>query len=186
MAEDLKQIFTNPYSQKTQIWSTQGAKIYCAGFQEQTTLACLTGVTVQLTRSVQDKYPLGAGSIIRLVGAPQGRADFTSLLGPQSNLGAFLRLISDLCQPTDIIIKPLAMQDQLDCLVKADLTVTLQDCTATTMGLNIQEAQQGLSLVNVPVSIQFTNLLWDQKTSSSSGKNNYIDMVKQKDYSGYA
>lgn len=154
------QVFVNPYNQKPQVWSTQGAKLYVAGSQVNPIL-CLTGVQATLQRTISDQYPLGAGGVIRLVGAPTGQASFTSLLGPKVALKNFLDQLSNVCSPADVIIKPL--QDMLcpDQLTK-NVEITLIGCTTTQVGIQIQAAQQGMSMVNVPITVQFTNMQWKQ------------------------
>ena len=112
-------VFANPYTQGTQVWSTQGAKVFISSASnaaqnggsegsdsKQTTgmIACLTGVNVQLARTLADQYPLGTGGIIRLVGAPQGTATFTSLLGPTKfRLLAFYKTLITLCYQSLIV-----------------------------------------------------------------------------------
>lgn len=174
-------IFQNPYKQKTQVWSTQGAKVYLPKKsadgksvdynkpEDNSTLACIQGVTAQITRSVSDQYPLGAGSIIRLVGAPTGTASFTSLLGPEANIQNFITNISNVCSPCDIVIQPISQQTfSQGCTLKAKtVTIVLKGCTANSVQLSIQAAQQGLSLVQVPVQVQFTDMTWDQVSDSA-------------------
>ena len=168
-------IFQNPYNQETQIWSTQGAKIFIPqvlddGSQIQlagpnsNTLACIQGVTAQITRSVSDQYPLGGGSIVRLVGAPSGTASFTSLLGPQNNILNFIEKVSDVCKPCDIVIVPISQQTfSQGCAADVKtVQIRLKGCTANSVQLSIQAAQQGLSLVQVPIRVQFTDMTWDQ------------------------
>ena len=172
-------VFANPYTQGTQVWSTQGAKVFISSASnaaqnggsegsdsKQTTgmIACLTGVNVQLARTLADQYPLGTGGIIRLVGAPQGTATFTSLLGPTSTLKNFIKQISDLCKPVDIIIQPVSKavcQKQGESSNANEQQITLIQCTANNIQVQIQQAQQGLSMVSVPVTVQFTNMTWD-------------------------
>lgn len=172
-------IFANPYNQKTQVWSTQGAKVYIpkkngdsydySTPENNSTLACIQGVTASITRAISDQYPLGTGSIIRLVGAPTGTASFTSLLGPQANIKNFILKVSNVCSPCDIVIQPISQQTFSDgCTLKAKtVTIILKGCTANQVQLSIQAAQQGLSLVNVPVNVQFTDMTWDQASDSA-------------------
>lgn len=168
-------IFQNPYNQQTQVWSTQGASIFIPqtlpdGSQVQllgqnsNTLACIQGVTAQITRAVSDQYPLGGGSIIRLVGAPTGTATFTSLLGPQNNIKNFIKKVSAVCNPCTIVIMPMSQQTfSQGCAAEVkSVQIRLKGCTANSVQLSIQAAQQGLSLVNVPIQVQFTDMTWDQ------------------------
>lgn len=171
-----KSIFQNPYNQETQVWSTQGAKVYLPEKSadgkttnykkaaKDSTLACIQGVTAQITRAISDQYPLGTGSIIRLVGAPTGNATFTSLLGPAANIQTFITKLSDICSPCDIVIQPISKQTfSKSCKTKAKtVTIVLKGCTANSVQLSIQAAQQGLSLVQVPIQVQFTDMTWDQ------------------------
>lgn len=167
-------IFQNPYDQQTQIWSTQGAKIYIPTDPNtpdvedpNTTLACIQGVTAQITRAVSDQYPLGAGSIVRLVGAPSGTAQFTALLGPKNSIKNFIEKVSDVCNPCSIVIIPISQQTFSQGCVEDVKTVSiiLKGCTANSVQISIQAAQQGLSLVQVPINVQFTDMTWDQSAN---------------------
>lgn len=152
-------VFVNPYTQKTQTWSAQGAKIYINENATQA-LACLQGVSVTLARQLADQYPIGGGAVIRLVGAPQGTARFDSLLGPNDNVKKFIESLSDVCAPKTITIEPFATQDKLNCGNKVNQKIKIKDCTARSVGFGIQAQGQGLSLVSVPVQVQFTSMQW--------------------------
>lgn len=178
-------IFQNPYTQQTQVWSTQGVKIYIPDNPEQpvenknTTLACIQGVTAAITRSVSDQYPLGTGSIVRLVGAPSGTATFTSLLGPTNNIKTFIEKVCDVCKPCSIVIVPISQQTFSKTCKIADVkpvTIILKGCTANSVQLSIQAAQQGLSLVQVPIQVQFTDMTWDQ--GKAEAEDNAADKLK--------
>lgn len=150
MAEN---VFASPYNQAPQIWQTQGAKIMC----NAVTVTCLTGLRAQLARQIQDRYPLGGGGIIRLVGQPQGQLDITSLLGPTGDVITFLKSVSNICNPVTISVQPFALSS-LSCGKASNQKWTFINCTAMTTGIDIQQAQGGMSLVSVPISIRFDNI----------------------------
>lgn len=152
-------VFVNPYTKKTQTWSAQGAKVYLDN-DASGALACLQGVSVTLSRQLADQYPIGGGAVIRLVGAPQGTARFDSLLGPNDNVKKFIEALSDVCKPRTITIQPFATQDKLNCGAKVKQKIRIKDCTARSVGFGIQSQGQGLSLVSVPVQVQFTSMQW--------------------------
>lgn len=162
---DSSNIFASPYDAKPQIWQTQGAKIYCSVDTPVTSstgtgaVTCLTSLRAQLNRQVQDRYPLGGGGIIRLVGQPQGQLDISSLLGPQADVVAFLKKVSDICKPAYITVFPFALSKAV-CGENSKLNTywVFTNCTAMTTGLSIQQAQGGMSLVTVPISIRFDNI----------------------------
>lgn len=164
MASD---IFASPYDAKAQIWQTQGAKIYCStgdggpiiDSNLSGAVTCLTALRAQLTRQVQDRYPLGGGGIIRLVGQPQGQLDISSLLGPQADVVDFLKKVSNICEPAYITVFPFALSKAV-CNETSNLDTywVFTNCTAMTTGLSIQQAQGGMSLVTVPISIRFDNI----------------------------
>ena len=160
-----KDIFASPYDAKAQIWQTQGAKIYCSTDSAVTesnftgAVTCLTGLRAQLNRQVQDRYPLGGGGIIRLVGQPRGQLQISSLLGPEADVVTFLENVSDICNPAFITVFPFALSKEV-CADSAQLNTywVFTNCTAMSTGLDIQQAQGGMSLVSVPIGIRFDNI----------------------------
>lgn len=158
-------IFASPYDQKAQIWQTQGAKIYCSVNEPVTSgsetgaVTCLTSLRASLQRQVMDRYPLGGGGIIRLVGQPVGRLEISSLLGPKADVIKFLTDVSDICKPAFITVFPFALS-KVACGNSVDLNSywVFTNCTAMATGINIQQAQGGMSLVDVPITIRFDNI----------------------------
>lgn len=155
-------VFVNPYNQPPQAWCAQGAKIYISG-DNTTPVVCLTGITAQIQRTVSDQYPLGTGSVLRLVGAPQGTAQLSSLIGPKTALKNFLDQLSNICKPVDLTIVPIG-DDTIVCDNGAIKTsITLIGCTAVSVGIQIAPAQGGMSMVGVPIGVQFVNMQWTEK-----------------------
>lgn len=156
-------VFVNPYNQPPQAWCAQGAKIYISG-DDTNPVVCLTGIQAQIQRAVSDQYPLGTGSVLRLVGAPQGTATLSSLIGPKTALKSFLDQLSDICKPVDLTIVPIG-DDGIVCdngnVIKT--SITLIGCTAVSVGIQIQPAQAGMSMVGVPIGVQFINMEWTEK-----------------------
>lgn len=168
------QVFVNPYNSTPTVWHAQGAYISWgrslsqaqSGLSDKNAsngFSTLTGVTVQFVRTVSTQYPIGGSKPLQLIGAPTGTANFTSLLGPQQSVKDFLKAVSDACDPVFICIQPFALQTKTCAKsAKYDTVITLCGCISNQVSLAIQAGggNGGVALVNVPIGIQFTDMLW--------------------------
>lgn len=184
-------IFSNPFTGSPQTWNAQGALITWASGQVQhaaaigaglatdlnqaTTsgqvageaigshpLACLTGLTIQYSRQTTTQYPIGGSAPIKMLGAPSGQCALTSLLGPTTELQKFIKQLGSDCGDSVVIaIKPFATQAACKGQTNKSPVILLHGCSMNTFGFQIQSQGQGISLINIPLQIQFTYLTWD-------------------------
>lgn len=125
-------------------------------------LACLTGLTIQYARQSSTQYPIGGSAPIKMLGAPSGQCSLTSLLGPTTDLQRFIKELGSGCNDSVIIaIKPFATQAACNGQTGKAPIILLHGCSMNVFGFQIQSQGQGISLVNIPLQIQFTYLTWD-------------------------
>ena len=172
------QVFKNPYKGQTFVWNAQGARISwgvgknaaSSAYAELNSsgsdnghraFACLTGLSVQFQRDAQTMYPIGSQHPIRLLGAPKGTCQITSLLGPTTQLQSFIRAAGSDCQAIVIAIQPFASQDSSCAKDSNQPIIVLKGCSLNAIGLQIQNASQGFSMINIPLNLEFTDLEWN-------------------------
>lgn len=125
-------------------------------------LACLTGLTIQYSRQSSTQYPIGGSAPIKMLGAPSGQCAITSLLGPTTDLQGFIKDLGSGCNDSvTIAIKPFATQAACGGQNGKSPVILLHGCSMNTFGFQIQSQGQGISLINIPLQIQFTYLTWD-------------------------
>lgn len=182
-------IFSNPFTGSPQTWNAQGALITWASGQnsqavgsglvadlnQATTsgqltgealgshpLACLTGLSIQYARQSTTQYPIGGSAPIKMLGAPSGQCSLTSLLGPTTDLQKFIKELGASCNDSvTIAIKPFATQSACGGQTGKAPVILLHGCSMNVFGFQIQSQGQGISLINIPLQIQFTYLTWD-------------------------
>lgn len=132
--------------------------------------ACLTGIQIQYGRQTSTQYPIGGYNPIRILGAPAGQCSLSSLLGPSTDLDTFLEAACQNCKQIVLGIKPFSTQAACTSAVNGNQPIiVLKGCSVNQLGFNIQSQGQGISLINVPINLEFTNLTWNQgvKTNTS-------------------
>lgn len=180
-------IFSNPFTGTTQTWNAQGALITWAvadesaqdglvstlnadqnavnaatgGSSPTKTFACLTQLALQYQRATNTQYPIGGNAPIRMFGAPTGTITLSSLLGPTTQLQEFLNAAGSACESVSMGIKPFASQSICQTAVKTKQPIIiLHDCNLQVFNFQMQQQAQGLSLINVPLQLEFTRMTW--------------------------
>lgn len=124
--------------------------------------ACLTGVQIQYGRQSSTQYPIGGSAPIRILGAPSGVCVLTSILGPTTDLQQFLRDAASGCEQVTVGIQPFATQNACPNATNGvQPIIMLKGCSVNQLNFNIQPQGQGISLINVPINLQFTSLTWN-------------------------
>lgn len=154
------------YTPAPKVWQTQNASIVLVdGDNRADHLAAATSIQVQFQRNQNIQYPIGGGRAnapIKLYGAPSGTIQIQTLIGPTSNLEAFIQAFSDPCKSFTLEIKSQG-RGGINCGDAAIQTLTCSGCTGQQVNYNIQAAQQGLSVAQGTFVISFTGLQWTQK-----------------------
>lgn len=182
------QLFSNTFVNKDPVvfdaqgalisWSKTSASQAANGLGTVKTLSnsakvftCTTQVQVTYQRAVQTIYPIGGSQPLQLLGSPKGSLRITTLIGPTASLQTFLKDCNDNCNNIHIAIQPFGMQASNCGESPVMPVITLSGCRMISLGISIQAAQQGLSMVNVPLSFQFTSLQWTQtQKPANAGK----------------
>lgn len=124
--------------------------------------ACLTGIQIQYSRQSSTQYPIGGSAPIRILGAPNGICVLTSILGPTTDLEQFLKQAASGCNQIVVGIQPFATQNACpNATSGVQPIIMLKGCSVNQLNFNIQPQGQGISLINVPINLQFTSLTWN-------------------------
>lgn len=172
-------VFKNPYDQKAEVWTAQGAAIYIGqgnndpiGTKQDgknkpnpsDVLGAINGITVSFGRQVSTKYPLGINDKpLHIVGAPSGTIQLSTLIGPTTNLKQFLKKFGNVCEPFSIGISNLNRNDNLGCSIDVGVQkIKCYGCIGTSLSYQIQDAGQGMIMASGTFGIKFTQMTWQQ------------------------
>lgn len=154
------------YTPAPKVWQTQNASIVLvSGDTESSVLAAATSIQVQFQRSQSIQYPIGGGRAsapIKLYGSPSGTVQIQTLIGPTSNLQAFIQAFSDPCKSFTLEIKSEG-RGGMSCGKAVIQALTCSGCTGQSVSYSISAAQQGLSVAQGTFVVSFTGLQWTQQ-----------------------
>lgn len=167
-------IFSNPFK-NTQIFSTQGAvltyKQQQGGKTSEFLPICTSSLSIQFARNITPMYSVIQGEKNQLtkymsVGPGQGSMTLQGLFGPKTRMQAFLKSCGQGCSPISLQLTPFGQvctKGDGQNTQKQICKIYIGGAFCNSFGFNMQITQDGMSMVNVPLSFMITSLAWQDK-----------------------
>jgi hypothetical protein len=128
-------------------WRIDGAVLTFGGDEDsaQNKQLIATGANLTYQRSLTPIMPINSSKTYMIAGQPMGSLTIASLVGPQTDLKAFMAEYADVCNlgKKTVMLKPAGLRGCESADTGKDFTLYLSGVLLSSLGVQVQEMGQG-------------------------------------------